>query len=191
MKPFYAAMTELFEAMEDCRAKQRWLACLVLFYSTLDVLSSLEPDPSGKVKTGFTNWVGRYVLKSGRFQCAAIDLYGARCGILHQLTAESDLSRRGEAKRVLYAWDNAKLEDLEETARRMGVSGDVFVHMSELLEAAHRGVFEYLEEVKRVPERAATVEQSVARWLVAMDGEKLNSFLKMSDGKPAWPGDSI
>ena len=41
-----------------------------------------------------------------RFGVSGLDLYAARCGVLHTYTMDSRLSTEGKAKRILYAWGN-------------------------------------------------------------------------------------
>jgi hypothetical protein len=50
----------------------------------------------------FIAWASRYVRFPGREQLTGEDLYGARCAILHQHAAESDLSRQGKCRIVGY-----------------------------------------------------------------------------------------
>jgi hypothetical protein len=91
----------LVESMEDCMAKGRLLPCLVLLYSAIDIVASLE---SGKASgSAFMAWSDKYLLQGTSLACTASDLYGARCGILHILSAESDISRKGTAHRIQYA----------------------------------------------------------------------------------------
>ena len=48
----------LVESMEDCMAKGRLLPCLVLFYSAIDIVASLE---SGKASgSAFMAWSDKY-----------------------------------------------------------------------------------------------------------------------------------
>src|SRR5438477_12737481 len=80
---FQRNLTELLDSIEDCLAKRRILPCLMLLYSGIDVIASLEAGTASR--SAFTKWVNRYVLKSTSLSCTASDLYGARCGILHTL----------------------------------------------------------------------------------------------------------
>src|SRR5438045_609045 len=82
----------LVESMEDCMAKGRLLPCLVLLYAAIDIVASLE---SGKASgSAFMAWSDKYLLQGTSLPCTASDLYGARCGILHTLSAESNMSRK-------------------------------------------------------------------------------------------------
>lgn len=83
-------------------------ASLLLLYSGIDTLGLLAaaPDICDATKATFIDWCDRYVvtwIKSVEGQSlTALDLYGARCGILHTSTSVSGKSRTGEAREIYY-----------------------------------------------------------------------------------------
>lgn len=112
------AFQELTLAIDVCLEKGLALPTLALVYSGIDTMAWLGlPDEQHDV-TGedFIQWVDRYLLPGSGLGCAALDLYSARCGVLHSMSAESRAVRRGAAKRLLYAWGNHKAEDLQRMA---------------------------------------------------------------------------
>jgi len=133
MKAFYNHMLQLLVSIEDCRSRQHILPCLVLLYSGIDVMASLERAGPDVEKKDFQRSVTSYLLAGHSFDCTADDLYAARCGIVHTFSAESRLSRDRKAKPVVYAWGDGKVESL------MKVSTDImrekyrFVHLDELI----------------------------------------------------------
>jgi len=80
--------------------------CLVLLYSTIDAAAALERDHPDSDVTGrqFIAWADRYLIQRGFVSCSAVDLYAARCGVLHTFSAASRRSRGGTAERIAYAW---------------------------------------------------------------------------------------
>lgn len=85
--------------------------CLVsavsLMFTTMDALAALtrpphEPDTSKHV---FVEWVSRYLAPETKLGCTALDLYAARCGVLHSYSAESKLGREGRVRRLIYEWE--------------------------------------------------------------------------------------
>lgn len=52
----------------------------------------------------FMEWVDTYLLPAEGLACDAIDLYGARCGVLHTYRPESALSVAGDARPIFYQW---------------------------------------------------------------------------------------
>jgi hypothetical protein len=83
-------------------------AGLTLLYSGIDTLGLLAAPPSedNATRGTFTNWCNAYLLTRLRSvdgkALTALDLYAARCGILHTSTSVSSLSREGEAREVQY-----------------------------------------------------------------------------------------
>ena len=91
----------VFEAIDDCIAKHRTLPALILIYATIDIVASLQRREGEGTRSSFVRWVESYLTPAAELDCSGIDLYAARCGILHTLTAEADLVHKGEAKRVV------------------------------------------------------------------------------------------
>lgn len=77
---------------------------LVVIYSTIDTCGLLDAPPTQTVATGasFKEWVKKYVLTYPGLEFNEIDLWGARCAVLHTFTSESDLSNAGKARELQY-----------------------------------------------------------------------------------------
>jgi hypothetical protein len=93
MLAFYENVTEQLNAIEDCLERRRIIACLCLIYSAIDVIASLERRPNESTKAAFVRWVSENMSKARPLPCTPLELYAARCGILHTFAADSDLSR--------------------------------------------------------------------------------------------------
>src|SRR4051794_28031934 len=79
---------QLLSVAKVCVKLRAAVAGLILVYSSIDAIAWVASvHHSGKFR--FTNWVNKYLLPSEKLTCTAIDLYGARCGIVHGLTSES------------------------------------------------------------------------------------------------------
>lgn len=89
----------LKRSIEDCVGKGRVLSCLTLLYSAIDILLTIEKRANKGTRHSFVRWVDSYMLPNDAFQFSALDLYAARCGIIHLFSGDSDLSRKGQAKR--------------------------------------------------------------------------------------------
>ena len=76
---FEKNLTVLLESIEDCLANRRLLPCLILIYSSIDIVSSLEPGRA--TGSAFMAWTDKYLLKAISLPCTPSDLWGARCGI--------------------------------------------------------------------------------------------------------------
>jgi hypothetical protein len=135
-------------------------------------------DPGESTQASFTRWAEAYLLAAKPLGCAAIDLYAARCGVLHTFSADSDLYRRGKARRLLYAWGTASTAKLERTADLLG-HGDITVHLSDLADAFRGGVARYLTDVSSDPARRDAVLTAASDvWLAHMPTTVLDDFLE-------------
>jgi hypothetical protein len=77
---------------------------LIVIYSTIDTLGLLDAPPE-QISSGsdsFKNWVKKYLLSYPGTEFNEMDLWAARCAVLHTFTAQSDLSRKGSARELIY-----------------------------------------------------------------------------------------
>lgn len=176
MEALIPNLSELFISIEECKAQQRILSTLVLIYSGIDVLASLERQPSEGTKASFVRWCEDYLLKAKPLHCTGLELYGARCGVLHTFAAESDLSRSGQVREVIYAWGNANKEDLQAASMRLN-RGDVAIHLDDLVEAFRLGTAAYFEEVEQDSQRTTTIRTQAGVWLTNLSEGTLIRFL--------------
>ena len=153
-------LADLTSAVEMTLSGKKHLPALILIYSTLDILAWLNRPARQRdvARCDFLAWVERYLLPGSSLLCTPIDLYAARCGIIHSLQAESKLSREGEARQVWYSWGKgevARLRDgigqakLEKTA--------VAVQVEALFEALRKGIAQFLESIEADPSHAKLV----------------------------------
>jgi len=92
------------EAIGDLFAKNLIGQSLVIAYSAIDTLGLLDAPKEQVSSSGqsFKNWATAYLLVQPGINFSAVDLWGARCAVLHTSTSESDLSRSGAAKKLVY-----------------------------------------------------------------------------------------
>lgn len=102
-------INKLLRAIYICLENELILPSLILIYSGIDIMASLcRPESNEFVKPeDFINWVDEYFLPESKLPCKAIDIYAARCSLLHSYTAESNLSRDRKAKRLFYSYGKA------------------------------------------------------------------------------------
>jgi hypothetical protein len=77
---------------------------LIIIYSTIDTIGLLDAPTSQVSASGdsFKNWVKKYLLCQPKVEFNEIDLWGARCAVLHTFTSRSDLSNAGHARELQY-----------------------------------------------------------------------------------------
>jgi hypothetical protein len=86
------------QAIKVCLENSLILPAVVLIYIVIDSLGFLA-RPTDQISTGpdFETWVRDYLLDgydglAGTSEKVAHDLYGARCAVLHRMTAEANLT---------------------------------------------------------------------------------------------------
>ena len=85
---------QLLVIAEKCVRERATTPALILIFSAIDVAGWLSAvSPSASPRSRFTGWVARYLLPFSNLDCSAIELFAARCGIVHNFSSESDLSR--------------------------------------------------------------------------------------------------
>jgi hypothetical protein len=183
MEVFYKHIAGLIECIEDCLTKRHILPCLTLLYSGIDVISSLEAEQNERVQESFMRWVDAYLLKAGTFRCSALDLYAARCAIVHTFTAQSDLSRSGKARKVYYAWGTADEANLDQVSQILGKRDVICVHVQDLIDSFRIATANYLEEVEKQPERQKNIECKAGLWFTDVHPSRVDMLLALHDSK--------
>lgn len=168
LHPYFQAIKQLKDSIDDCASKGRVLSCLTLLYSAIDVLASLEKLPNEGTQSAFVRWVDRYMLPNAAFQFSSRDLYAARCGIVHAFSAESNLSRMGRAKKIVYAWGTANVDTLRQAGQALGRT-EVSVHVRDLIDGFGIAVINYIEDVVKDADRRKRFVESTGCWLVGID----------------------
>ena len=181
MNVFYRHMLDLFESIEDCFAKNRFLPSLALVYSGIDVMASLEAKSDENVQVRFVKWIESYLLKVGLLHCSAIELYAARCAIIHTFTPRSSLSKRGKARSIYYAWGDADVADFEKASRILGRTDIVMVHVRDLIDAFRQAVMNYLDEIDAQPHRGQVIESALGHWFMDCNPKEIKSLITMHD----------
>jgi hypothetical protein len=80
-------------------------AAVTLIYSGMDAMAFLNMPPQQTDVTcdDFVQWAERYIHFPCQEQLSGLDLYGARCSVLHTHGIKSRLSRQGKCRMVGYA----------------------------------------------------------------------------------------
>lgn len=101
-------LLQTLDAIDILYKQQLYGQMLVVMYSAIDSFGLIDSDLSNKKATShtFQEWVKKYITRDPKLNIEPIDLWGARCGVLHTHTSKSDLSRRSKAKEIQYFSDN-------------------------------------------------------------------------------------
>ena len=150
---------------------------LILIYSAIDsvswVASDDENEPVGK---RFQNWVDIWMLKKYPLPCTAQELYAARCGILHTLTPDSDLSTKKGVRRISYAWGTAPQKDLDAAIKSLKYRG-VAVHVNDISFSFQNGFVDFIESLETDQARKDLFLQKASKHFVNTENSVIREFL--------------
>jgi hypothetical protein len=171
----------LISATEICIDKKLIMPALMLLYSGIDVVGALERKPNTGTKANFIRWVDSYMLKAYPIGCSGLELYGARCGILHTMAAESDLSRSGKAREITYAWGDATVEHLKKAGKIINHPNILAVHVNDLLKAFKSGLAIYFDEINKDGVRSSLVIKNAGIWLTDLPLSVVSHVLSLNN----------
>ncbi|UTA53166.1 hypothetical protein L3D22_12365 [Lysobacter soli] len=96
--------TGTVEAITTLYQRELYGQVLILIYAAIDTAGLLDAPPSQTTASGesFKNWTKKYLLVQPNIEFDEVDLWGARCAVLHTFTSQSNLSNAGKAKELQY-----------------------------------------------------------------------------------------
>jgi hypothetical protein len=138
-------------------------SAVVLILSGMDSMAYLGmPSNQQDVKRDdFVKWAERYIKFPCEDQLTGLDLYGARCAILHSFGVVSDLSRKGQCRMVAYM-DNSVPEVRYNPAVAKNL---VLVSVTALAEAFYSGIDQFLVDLFADKKKAGIAEKRL-NWFI-------------------------
>jgi hypothetical protein len=134
----------MLKGIDVCIKTQCLVSAVALIYSTIDAISALT-RPLNAEDTNrdvFMAWVKKYMRPKQTLRCSPADLYGARCGVLHNYGVSSRLRRRGEAKAIIYKWRDGPDPD---PGRNVPLPADaITLSVEDLRRALDQSIMEFL-----------------------------------------------
>lgn len=181
---FSRNLDHLLEAVRLCRASQLYVPALVLAYAGIDILASLDPpEPSAGTRCRFVSWVERYLLPTSGLPCDAVDLYAARCGVVHTLGPESDLAAEAKARRLIYAFGDSSAEQIQRTIDEIGMpDGDIAVDVNVIFDAFERSVWIFRKAILNDSELRERVAKNSVKFFSGISVGHAFSFLDIRIG---------
>jgi len=179
------------DAAETCRDKRLINPTLVLIYSAIDILGSLIKSEAKKdfelrksqsgsketfgIRHSFCFWVDRYMEPEKYLdpECKSIDIYGARCGLLHELRLESNINHSHGAKIITYAWGIATVDDLR---RSIAITDKdyIAIHVDTLIDVFKNGITCFLNDT----EMMAVASIKSKKFVAGLSTEIMRQFLE-------------
>lgn len=170
----------IVEGAKHCLNLDLRTPSLILVYSGIDVAGWIHSrDPKGQDNhEPFTTWTERYLKPEHRFGCSALDLWGARCGMLHRSSPDSHWAESGEVRRILYSWGEADPADLQKAADELHPDDYVAIHIDDLVDGFRMALMSFLEGLDGLSrERRTAVRAKSRRVFADMPREPLDPFL--------------
>lgn len=162
-----------------CLENKRMAAGAQLLMSAIDIASGIE-RPREKMDTDredFISWADRYLTLSGpEYTLRGVDLYAARCGLLHGYTSQAKLIRQGRA--VMLGW----LDDMLPPVRANEDQSLVLASLAALFVAFNHGLADSIGRINRNEKLAVVVNERLAFMFQASD---IDADLKTSMGQAA------
>jgi len=175
---------EMFAAIDVCLKTNIKMPALLLAYTLIDISGWLNSDEKW-VKVRFTDWVEKYMLPNSTLQCSSLELYAARCGLLHNYSATSDLSS-AEVRRIFYAWRPSRVEDLagvielnKQMMARLGKDTEQILALQadDILSALQTGADKFLSDIANDPQRAARAYAKAENMMVENQEADIQSLI--------------
>lgn len=140
-------LDSLLDSIDLLLSKKHHGSALILIYSTIDILAWLGrgKDHQDVKRSDFLAWVKSYLLPIPNSSVSAIDLYAARCSLLHSYSAESKLSRNKQSSEIFYAWGSAESSDLQELIGLTDRTA-LALQVEDLVEALKLGIIKFLAD---------------------------------------------
>lgn len=139
-----------------CLENKRMAAGAQLLMSAIDIASGIE-RPREKLDTDrndFIPWADRYLTLSGpEYTLRGVDLYAARCGLLHGYTAQAKLTRQGKA--AMLGW----LDDMQPPVRANQDQSLILASLAALFEAFNHGLADSISRINGSEELALLVNE--------------------------------
>jgi hypothetical protein len=136
-------------------------SAVILILCGIDAVAYLAMPASQEdvTRTDFVRWVDRYIKFPCKEQLTGLDLYGARCAMLHNYGVASDLSRKGKCRQIVYMDIS-----VPEVRYEHNVSRDVvLVSVPALADAFFSGVDKSLVDLFLDKKKAPIAEQRLEK----------------------------
>jgi hypothetical protein len=140
------------QGIEMLLEQQCYRSAVILIYAGIDAMSflSLPEGQQDVTRAAFIRWAEQYLHFPCQEQLTGLDLYGARCGMLHNYSVMSRLSREGKCREIGYVDQS----DPEVIYNPQAAPDQVFVSIAGLAEAFFKGVDRFIIDVFGDPIRA-------------------------------------
>lgn len=132
----------MLTGIRTCLKSECLVSAVTLMFSSLDALAALT-RPIGQQSTNgavFRAWATQFIQPEHSLGCTAEDLWGARCGVLHLYSPDSDLSAQNKARSIYYQWSDGPAAD----AARAIPAGSLLIAVETLHHAIESATHDFI-----------------------------------------------
>ena len=179
-------LMSLTAGIDVCLENNLTRSALTLIYSAIDTAGWLDAKEQFANRRTFVCWTEKYLLPAKPLACNAIDLYAARCGLLHTSTPDSKLSIDGKARRLSYAWGTVRVQDLQRLIE-LTDKGQIYaaVHIDGLYEALRLGLVAFIDDLGNDPTRRERVMAKASKFFSELSVEPVAELITAIDNSPS------
>ena len=135
-------MNSILWTIDKCIKSRQPYPALVLIYSSIDILGSLQNQDGFATRISFKSWVSNYLFKERTFSFNEDDLYGARCGIVHTMRYDSQLGVT--VKTIIYGFHgyDTDIKTIKDPTQQAGV------YLEDLFDALSKSYNRYINDLE-------------------------------------------
>ncbi len=122
---------------------------LLIIYSAIDTCGLLGASSEVVSASGdsFKKWAKKYLQIGSQVGLNEDDLWAARCGVLHTFTAESDNTRNGKARKIVYYTGDPDTQEIKKVINETQSLGYLPVHYGDLVKAFSKAILKFKPEL--------------------------------------------
>ncbi len=130
---------------------------LILIYVTIDTNAWINTPNTYSKGEDFQKWSDKYLCPNLEVKCAGKELWGARCGVLHNISSKSESTEKHGVREIHYVWDTQTVPPQKEDF--------LILHIENLLESLGKGTIMFIDDLLSDPHLPDYVEQKLKRIL--------------------------
>lgn len=141
---------EIVLALNLCQEKNLVLPTLMILFTAIDSAGHLYSN-NKSVRKRFIEWVDKWMIGDNKQSFSSIDLYSARCGILHTLTANSSLVDERKAKKGIYIYKDATEDETINALGKEILTEYFVVKIEDLIKLFYKGFLNFFDTILKDP----------------------------------------
>jgi hypothetical protein len=143
MTNFEENIQQMFKGIDLCLREKLQFPILSLIYTVIDNLAYIAYGDIG-VEERYKKWIREYMYKEKKLNVTPMDLYSARCAILHTLTPYSKKTNEKKALVIAYIWGKEDVNILEQSILNSNEKYKA-LHINDLYNSLISGTIKFLD----------------------------------------------